>query len=156
MEALAGVASGIAVMSLTIQLVDSIGKIKTFVQSIKDAPKELERLLEKLQLLATLLDEVRKILEGQASISGQEQLFPTASTVLSQGLQRCEKSIQLLKDMVGRFIMPQSQLSSTVAKLKSEVKLGFKVKEIATFETRIQQDIDCLHMCLTMNSTVIL
>jgi DNA repair exonuclease SbcCD ATPase subunit len=154
MEALAGVASGRAVTSLTIQLVDSISKIKTFVDNVKDAPKELKRLVEKLQLLSALLEEVRKILEAQAS--GQEQHFPPASTVLSQGLQRCEKSIQLLKDIVGRFRMPQSQLGSTVAKLKSEVKLGFKVKEIATVETRIQQDIDYLHMCLTMNSTVIL
>jgi hypothetical protein len=48
MEALSGVASGVAIASLSTQLVQSIGTIKTFIRNVKDAPKELDRLVDLL------------------------------------------------------------------------------------------------------------
>lgn len=155
MEALSGAASGIAVVSLALQLVQSIVAIRAFIKDVKDAPKELERLVDKLEQLEALLDEARKILEQRSSLQGLP--FPAPSLVIFNCLKGCEKSLQPLVDIVTKFTTPSSShIGSTAAKLKREIKLGIKVKEIATFETRIQQDIDLLSTTLVMNTNTIL
>jgi hypothetical protein len=52
-----------AVASLSIQLVQSIGAIKTFIRNVKGAPEELERLVDLLERLAALLEDVRDVME---------------------------------------------------------------------------------------------
>jgi hypothetical protein len=59
MEALSGVASGMAVASLSIQLVQLIGTIKAFIRDVRGAPEELERLAELLDRLNALLEDTR-------------------------------------------------------------------------------------------------
>jgi hypothetical protein len=155
MEALSGVASGIAVVSLALQLIQSIVAIRAFVRDVKDAPKELERLVDKLEQLEALLEEARKILEQQLSLQGLP--FPAPSLAIFTCLHGCEKSLQPLVDIVQRFTTPsKSQMGLTAAKFRNEIKLGMKTKEIATLETRIQQDIDLLSTTLVMNTNTIL
>lgn len=154
MEALSGVASGIAVASLAIQLVQSVGTIKTFIRNVKDAPKELERLVELLERLGALLEDVRDVMERQSSLQGQH--FPAPSMTIFKCLQSCEKTLQPLHNTVDKFNTSQPQVGSMMAKLKNEVKLGLKAKNIADFETRIDQEINYLHAALGMNSTSIL
>jgi hypothetical protein len=59
-EALSGVASGIVVASLTLQLIQSVCVVKAFVYNVKDAAKELERLVTLLGRLEALHEAVRK------------------------------------------------------------------------------------------------
>lgn len=61
MEALSGAASGMAVISLSIQLIQSVDKIRTFIRNVKGASAELERLAELLARLAAVLDDVRNL-----------------------------------------------------------------------------------------------
>ena len=61
MEALSGVASGIAVGSLSLQLIESVGKIRAFIKNVKGAPAELERLEELLARLAAVLQDVSSL-----------------------------------------------------------------------------------------------
>ena len=61
MEALSGVASGMAVGSLSIQLIESVSKIRAFIKNVKGAPVELERLEELLARLAAVLQDVRSL-----------------------------------------------------------------------------------------------
>lgn len=154
MEALSGAASGIAVVSLTIQLIQSVALIREFIKDVKGASKELHRLVGKLELLNALLENVQKVLEQQSSLSGTH--FPAPSMAIFNCLQGCEDSIQPLVNIVKKLSLPQSQSGSSTARLKSEIKLGLKTKEIATLETRIQHDIDLLTNSLSINQSGIL
>ena len=154
MEALSGAASGIAVISLTIQLIQSVALIREFIKDVKGASKELHRLMGKLELLNALLENVQNVLEQQSSLSGMH--FPAPSVAIFKCLQGCEDSIQPLVDIVKKLSLPQSQSSSSTARLKSEIKLGLKTKEITTLETRIQHDIDLLTTSLPVNQNSIM
>jgi hypothetical protein len=154
MEALSGAASGIAVVSLTIQLIQSVALVREFIQDVKGASKELRRLVAKLELLNALLEDVQKALEQQSSL--QEMHFPAPSMAIFKCLQDCDKSIQPLVDVVKKLSLPQPQSSSSTARLKSEIKLGLKTKEITNLETRIQHDIDLLTTSLSLNQNSIL
>ena len=154
MEALSGAASGIAVVSLTIQLIQSVALVREFIKDVKGASRELHRLVDRLELLNALLEDARKVLEQQSSLLGMH--FPAPSTAIYKCLQDCEKSIEPLVDIVKKLSLPQSQSGSSTARLKSEIKLGLKTKEIATLETRIQHDIDLLTNSLSINQSGIL
>jgi len=91
MEALSGVASGMAVASLSIQLVQSIGTIKAFIRDVRGAPKELERLAELLDRLNALLEDTRNVMEWQTSLQGQH--FPAPSMTIFNCLKSCETSL---------------------------------------------------------------
>ena len=57
-EVLGVIASGVSIGSITIQIVGSVQQILDFWSSIKDAPTDIQDLLEELQILANLLSEV--------------------------------------------------------------------------------------------------
>jgi hypothetical protein len=116
MEALSGFASGIAIVSLSLQLIQTTRVIKTFAQNVKDAPKELERLVASLGRLEALLEAVCTMVEQQSSLQGQH--FPAPSKTISNSLESCKKSLQPLLDIVAKFAAPQSQLGPSMAKLK--------------------------------------
>ena len=154
MEALSGAASGIAVVSLTIQLIQSVALIREFIKDVKGASKELYRLVGKLELLNALLEDAQKVLEQQSSLLDMH--FPGPSMAIFKCLQDCEKSIEPLVEIVKKLSLPQSQSSSSTSRLKSEIKLGLRTKEITTLETRIQHDIDLLTTSLSVNQNSIL
>lgn len=154
MEVLSAAASGMAVASLSIQLIDSIGTIRTFIRNVKDAPKELERLVDLLDRLSTLLESVRDLMERQTSL--QADHFPTPSTAILEALKSCEKTIQPLCDLVEKFKSSTSQKGSTLTKFMMDLKLAFKAKNIAELDARIERDINHLHTLLGVNTTAIL
>ena len=154
MEALSAAASVLAIVSLSVQLIQSVALIKEFAQDIKGASKELARLMAKLELLKELLEDVRTMSEQQSLL--QDLHFPAPSRVILRCLQSCQDSIQPLVDIVMKSITSQAQLSSATARIRSEVKLGLKSKQIAALETRIQQDVDALSASLALNSNFML
>lgn len=133
-----GTASIIAVVSLTIQRVQTVKVVKTFARDVKGASKELERLVELLDRLSALLQDVRDVMKRQASLRG----FPLLSNTIFACLKSCEKSLGLLEDVVKKYGGGQNNGSSAVKKLKDDVMLAFRAKDIVTFEARIQRDIN--------------
>lgn len=154
MEALSGVASGMAVASLAIQLVHSVRTIKTFIRDVKGASKELERLVELLDRLSALLDDVRNLMERQTSLQGQH--FPAPSMTIFNCLKSCEVSLESLHSIIEKYMKSQNVNVSAMSKLKDDIKFGFKKKEIVDFEARIQREIEHLQASLNINSTDIL
>lgn len=61
MEPLSGIASGMAVVSLSLQLIQSVDTIRTFIRNVKEAEKELERLASLLTRLAAILEDTRNL-----------------------------------------------------------------------------------------------
>lgn len=59
MDGLSGAASGIAVVSLTFQIVESISKLRDFFESIKTAPAVVATIVKDLSQLASILDIIK-------------------------------------------------------------------------------------------------
>lgn len=153
MEALSGVASGMAVASLSLQLIQSIGTIKAFIRDVRGASKELERLASLLDRLNALLEDVRAVLERQTSL--QDQHFPLPSMTIFECLRSCEASLKDLQDVAEKYQVA-ARSGTSFRKMKGSVKFGFKTKDIAGFEERIQRDVDQLHAAVGINTTSIL
>jgi hypothetical protein len=151
MEPLSGVASGMAVVSLSLQLVQSIDAINAFVRRVKDSPKEHVRLTELLTRLRALLEDVRQLLEQQALLKGICYI-PTASIFAC--LQSCEKGIEPLAKVVKGYQTASSTGSSRLDKLKGNVKLGFKDRDITNFESRINHEINTLTAALSVSNAM--
>lgn len=154
MEVLSGVASGMAVASLSIQLVDSIIKIRDFILDVKGASKELIRLANLLDQLKSLLEDVSNLMERQASL--QQQCMPAPPATIVAALGCCQASIEALSDIVEKYRRSQQSSSSSIAKLKDELRFGLKTKDVVALEERIQRDYQCLFMALQLNDTNIL
>lgn len=154
MEVLSGVASGMAVASLSLQLIESIGKIQTFIKSIRGASKELDRLEFLLNRLEVLLQDVRDVVGRQASL--QSQHFPAPSMTMISCVKACEDSLAALQRLINKFATRKKSSASILAQMKNDMKFGLMIKDVTSFELRIQRDIDLLHTALSVNSTAIL
>ena len=95
MDGLSGAASGIAVISLAIQLGDSIKKLCEFWTSVKEAPDDVRTITADLQLLSSLL----------TGIASEEQHFPDPTLVIA--LKACydnvTKLVRIANDMESGF-----------------------------------------------------
>lgn len=149
MDGLSGIASGMAVASLALQLLQSVNTVKAFIRNVKGASKELERLLELLTQLGSLLDDVRKIMGRQASL---QQCPPPLQTIFNS-LKTCESGLDELQSMARKHNNQQHRRNRTLHKLKDDVLFALKTKEITSFEERMQRNIDNLHASLDANAT---
>jgi hypothetical protein len=149
MEALSGVASAMAVVSLTVQLLQSANTLRTFVRDIKGASKELERLADLLECLSALLIDVHIITERQTSL----QHCPLPPQTIFNCLKSCESSLGLLQEIAKKYERRQGPQVSAMRKLKHDIKFGFKIQDITSLEDRIQRDINNLNTALGTNAT---
>lgn len=151
MDGLSGVASGMAVASLAMQLLQSVDTVKSFIRNVKGASKELARLEELLTRLGCMLDDVRSIMERQTLL---QQCPPPLQTIFDC-LKSCESSLQLVQTMAGKYDRRQHGNTRAFQRLRDDVKFALKTKDITTFEERMQRDISNLHAALETNATSI-
>lgn len=59
MDGISGAASGIAVVSLAIQLADSIKKLCEFWDSVQDAPNDIRAIVKELRLFSAVLEGIQ-------------------------------------------------------------------------------------------------
>jgi hypothetical protein len=149
MECLAGAASGIAVASLAIQLVQSINTIREFIRNVKGASEELGRLVEMLGRLNALMVDIHDIMGRQTLL----QSCPLPSQTIYNCLKSCETNLRLLENIIKPHNRRQCVHAPALIKLKHDIKFGFKSKDIATFEARVQRDIINLNTALGANGT---
>ena len=96
MDGLSGAASGIAVVSLAIQLGDGIKKLCDFWDSVKEAPDDVRAITADLKLLSSVL----------AEIASEEQHFepdPTLETALKACCDNVTKLVRIANDMEPGF-----------------------------------------------------
>lgn len=148
-----GVASGIAMASLSIQLIESAGKIKTFIRNIRNVSRELTRLVDLLGRLESSLAAPRELMEQQASL--QNQQFPEPPVKIRRCIQRCEATIEPLLEIVEKAETSTSRKSSLEMKLKNNIKFAAKAKDIAEFENKIEREMNHLHNALGIDSSTV-
>ncbi|KAF2853001.1 hypothetical protein T440DRAFT_497472 [Plenodomus tracheiphilus IPT5] len=148
-----GASSVIAVVSLSLQLIESISKIKKFLRDVKEAHKELARLIDLLDLLAALLQDVHDNLRKQESWQGQ--YIPLPSNTIVRCVQGCEGTIKPLRELVQKYSTPAAGTAS-LTKLKRDIKVAIKAKDIVGYETRVEREIGYLQAAVGTNMTSIL
>lgn len=79
MEGLAAASSVIAVVSIAVQLADSIQKLCDFWESVQDAPEEIRGVIDDLKVLQLVVDELRH---------NEEMFGPRA--IVTQSIQGCK------------------------------------------------------------------
>lgn len=148
MEILSGAASGMAVASLALQLLQSTNTIKAFVSQIKGASKELKRLIDLLVNLSELLDQVRTLVEHQTSL----QNFPLPCQPMFDALKACESSLVPLEQIVEKYRRKHAtKWPGPIGRLGHDVKFAFKANQITSFEDRLQRAVTNLNLALGLN-----
>lgn len=92
MDGLSAAASGIAVVSIAIQMTDSIQKVSDFIESIQEAPEDMKSTFSELQILSSLLKDIRL----------QNPLLSTNSSAQAV-LESLEQKISSFMDLVNRY-----------------------------------------------------
>jgi hypothetical protein len=141
-------ASGIAVASIAIQLLDSTNTIRAFIYRVKDASQELLRVANLLDRLDGILQVVVDLLDQQASL--QDQLFPIPKS-LTRCLPRCKESLVPLQETVVKY--SKSQVSNRLRRLQADVRAALRADALRSLENRLEQEIDIMSLALVANST---
>lgn len=141
MDPLSTAASGIAVVSLALQLIQSVDNINTCIRKVKDAPKELTRLTERLERLGALLTDVDHLIQQRAAV--QAHTAPPSETI-SCCLRSCQEILAPLKTIVDDFTKLQARSRSTASRIKSDIRFSMKTRDITSIEARIQDEISSL------------
>ncbi len=89
MDGLSAAAGVISVVSLAIQLAESVHKIEEFWREVKDAPDEVRDFLDKLGMLGRILDQAEKL-----------DLESKNTSIRAEALNKCREKIDLLATIV--------------------------------------------------------
>jgi hypothetical protein len=141
-------ASGIAVASIAIQLLNSTNTIRTFICGVKNASQELLRVSSLLDRLGGIFQIVVDLLDQQALLTDQLISVPDS---IYRCLQRCEESIVPVQEIVDRY--SSSQTSNRLRRLQAEVRAALKAGDVRSLEIRLQQEIEILSLALVTNGT---
>jgi hypothetical protein len=148
MDGLSAVASGIAVVSLTIQLVDSVREMRRFFRDVSDAPKELRRLIDLLEQLELILENVGALVQRQ-----QQDAVPTELDVsgsILRAINMCQSKLEMLEDVV-EAAKKTMAATNKAARTFGSFKLACKKKDIEEFESQLHDAVNLLQLAMTTN-----
>ena len=145
------VSGAFAVLSLSVQLAQTVKKANNFLKDIQKAPDELARLVETLDQLNLILIQVNHLIEQQNNIEG----IPSSIDAIQNALRSCEKITQKLKLFVDKLeacFHRQGRVRNVWASLKSVVKKD----DIAELRGQIHENITILNTAVLMNNAVLM
>ena len=141
-----GVSSMVAVVSLAIQLVDSVHKARAFVKDIQNASNDLVRLGETLDQLYSVLTYVRNLLEQQFLTSR----LPGTPALILDALQDCERKMEPLKRFIDQSKESTNQRHRVHRALASS-KLASKKEDLQQLERQLRDAKSDLQFAITGN-----
>ncbi|KAH8768731.1 hypothetical protein F5882DRAFT_509214 [Hyaloscypha sp. PMI_1271] len=150
MDGLSAAASGIAVVSLAIQLVDSVRQIQRFLRNISEAPKELRRLINLLEQLELILESIGELIDRQQRQSANEDVA-VSDTVL-RAMKTCENTVKGLAGIVD-VARKSAEAKNKATKTLGSLRLSCKKKDIEEFERQLHEAVSLLNLTMTMNLT---
>lgn len=151
MDGLSAAASGIAVVSLAVQLVGSVRDIRQFLHSISDAPEELKRLIDLLKQLELILEQVGMIVQRQGRNAKPGEMGGVLTSVL-RAVNICESKLTLLEGVV----QTTKQLSTTsdrASRTLGSLKLACKKKDVREIEQQLNDAVNSLSLAMMVNLT---
>jgi len=152
MDGLSAAASGIAVVSLAIQLVDSVREMQRFLRDVSEAPKELRRLIDLLEQLELILENIGALVERQQQGAVQTELDLSASIL--KAMKTCESKLKMLEDVVGTAKKSANATNKATRKF-GDFRLACKKDNIEDCERQLHDAISLLHLAMTTNLTYV-
>ena len=137
MEGLSVGASAIAVVSIAIQLTDSIKKFSDFIDSIKEAPEDVESVLSELRFLSSILEDTRL----------QQSSPLNTNTSAANRLTDLQQKITTFTALANRY---QPSLNSNDRRIQkwTAMKVAFKNEKFKKFRDSLNQEK--LNLILTL------
>jgi hypothetical protein len=112
-----------------------------FFQTLKDAPEELNRLLDLLEHMELMLDNIGKLVEPDSDISPG----------VLKAIQTCEKALNKLSTLIQK-VKRDSSAQSPLKKSLGFFKLACKKEEVEEIERQLDRAVSNLNMVMTYNS----
>lgn len=141
-----GVSSAFAVVSLAIQLCETVQKTAKFVREIKNTPTEFIRLGETLEQLGSVLDYVKQLLEQQLLI----HQLPGSSIIILHTLQECERRMEPLKEMVYR--VREAGKDDRAKRIWKSISFVLKKEHLQELDRQLQNAKIDLQFAVSANS----
>ena len=132
------VASGFAVASLAIQLIESAQKMHNFWQTMEHATSEVERIKDHLTVLRSILGTILEICEKQPQISCGEAVL--------KSLEVCKSRMDRLANIVQDMALIKDANASK--RHWSTFKATVKKKTIQDIESCLKGDVMLLILAL--------
>ncbi|KAK1840579.1 hypothetical protein CCHR01_16803 [Colletotrichum chrysophilum] len=145
MDGLSAAASIVGVISLAMQLSQATRKLITFLDTVKEAPHEINRLKELLQLVYSMAIGVVNALEYQRKRLGD--LAPGYNH-LHDVLAVCLRRISSIQDITGKSHISQTQGNLSL-KSWARLRLSLKGEEILELERQLGLSLQVLNVSLT-------
>jgi N-terminal domain on NACHT_NTPase and P-loop NTPases len=138
MDGLSAAASGMAVVSLAIQLVDSVRQIRRFFRTLKDAPEELDRLIDLLEHMEVMLANIGTLVDPDSDISPS----------VMKSLDTCEKALKKLDALIQKAKLSSSAQSSLKRSL-GFFRFACKKQDVEEIEKQLDRAVNNLNMVMT-------
>ena len=126
MDGLSAVANATAVVSISIQLADSIKKLYEFWDSVQEAPEDIQNIRADLELLTTVLSDI--------TLEAQHQ--PPDGTLITV-LKQCTVKVGALTAMINEIEPGFASHKCSVRKWNA-IKAVFKDKKLKKLQTTIE------------------
>lgn len=133
MEGLSAAASGIAVVSLALELTNAIRELHSFLRNVAQAPKELQRLVMILEDMDILSDNVKEA--GKMLAAAGDEF--AAAPKFHCGLQRCHETLQPLRTLIDEFRIGFAR--NKFARTKESWKLARRRQDIERYENQLER-----------------
>jgi hypothetical protein len=147
MEGLAAAASCIGVVSLAIQLVDTVERIHRFFQKVIETPKELQRLKDLLEQLELILQSVWVVFKEEHSKGHGVTVF---SKSIFKALVTCQTNLEILEGFI-QNAKSVGKRKGKVSRALDSLKFASKGEDIKEFELRLQHALTTLNLTMTAN-----
>lgn len=139
-----GVAAGaVGVASLSIQLAESLQKVKSFYASVKNAPLQVAELIEEIEIMQDILSDLEGNSEAVAASSNMKRCIKVARratisfATFSKELQASVKKSKYRGS--ARFALSREdikQMLNQLERTKSSLNLAYSLYQQATSEAR--------------------
>ena len=139
-EVLGVVASAISISTLAVQILDSVTKLKSYWDQVREAPEDIKLLLEEIGDLQLVLSEID---EDQHRNPGSGVILSSGSA--SKCLSLCKRGADTLKqlaDGLGADLESPSRLKKNWA----SAKVALKKDKIEKYKLRLESAMRLLHL----------
>ncbi|KAJ5465051.1 uncharacterized protein N7458_000737 [Penicillium daleae] len=148
MDGLGAGASVMAVISLAAQLGAGACTLIKFLETVSDAPAEIQRLESLLDQIYAIASCVRNALEYQRSLYGDKHIL---ADDIHTSLLNCQKKVRRIECIVDRFKETENG-RSVVSRKWASFKSAWKKEDVLELERQLGQAIQILDISLTTHS----
>ena len=139
-EAIGVVASGIAIGTLATRIINSIVKLKSYLDQLQDAPKDFQDLIEELDILSLVLADME---DDQRQNPMSSLILDSTST--SRCLQQCKQSADRLKELTDN-LSNDLNASSNFRRKRASAKVVLKRSQIDRYKANSERAVKLLSL----------